>query len=109
MYAERSPQAHCFPHGPEDLLVLTDAAEKNPADAKAPYYLGCLCYDKQQYADTVACWERSRALAPGFPTVHRNLSLAYYNKLGRPADAMAELERAYALDEGDARILVELD
>ncbi len=44
-----------------------------------------------------------------FPTVHRNLALAYFNKKNEPEKALEELEKAFALDETDSRILMELD
>ena len=44
-----------------------------------------------------------------FPTVLRNLSLAYFNKLNRQDEAVTLLEKAFALDMTDARILMELD
>ena len=44
-----------------------------------------------------------------FPTVLRNLSLAYFNKLDRQEEAVTLLEKAFALDTTDARILMELD
>lgn len=44
-----------------------------------------------------------------FPTALRNLSLAYFNKLNQEAKAVEFLEKAFALDTTDARILMELD
>ena len=44
-----------------------------------------------------------------FPTVLRNLSLAYFNKLGKKKEAVQLLEQAFQLDRTDARILMELD
>ena len=107
--AAAASSSYCFPHRLEDLLALTAALEKNPGDAKGWYYLGCLWYDKRQYSKAMECWERSAAEDGSFPTVHRNLALAYYNKAERPQDALRELERAYALDTKDARVLMELD
>lgn len=89
--------------------MLNRALEKNPDDAKGWYYLGNLWYDKRQYAQAIDCWERSRALDGRFPTAHRNLALAYFNKCGRPDDALDEMEQAFALDRTDARVLMELD
>ena len=100
---------YCFPNRPEDIAALTYAMEHNPADAKAPYYLGCLWYDRRQFEDAIACWERSAALDDGFATVWRNLSLAYFNKRGDRQRARVCMERAYRLDEADARVLLELD
>ncbi len=101
--------AYCFPNRIEDVLVLQAAMKSYPQDAKAPYYLGNFWYDKRQYTDAIECWERSVQVNNQYPTVHRNLSLAYYNKLNDPAKALASLEKAFALDRDDARILMELD
>lgn len=45
----------------------------------AYYYLGCLLYDKRVYGEAVADYEKAALKYPEFPTVHRNLALAYYN------------------------------
>ncbi len=100
---------YCFPNKLEDILALEYALENAPQDAKAPYYLGCLWYDRRQFETAAALWEKSAGLDGSFPTVWRNLSLAYYNKAGDPAKARTCMEKAYALDESDARVLLELD
>jgi len=100
---------YCFPNKIEEVLILQDARRLNPSDARAGYYLGNLWYDKRQYGDAISCWEEAARLDDRFPTVFRNLSLACYNKLGRKEDAVAYLEKAFALDPGDARVLMELD
>ena len=99
---------YCFPNKPEDIAALQYAAGKNPRDAKAPYYLGCLWYDRRVYDEAVRCWEKSADTDGTFPTVWRNLSLAYYNKRHDPEKSRACMERAYALDPDDARVLLEL-
>lgn len=106
--AEAAPSDYCFPNKLEDIAPLTKAIEVVDG-AKAPYYLGCLYYDKVQAERAIALWERSRDLDPEFPTVHRNLALAYYNKRGDAASAGREIEEAYRLDESDARVFLELD
>lgn len=108
-HAAQRDSLYCFPNRLEDILALEYAIANNPDDAKAPYYLGCLLYDKRQYDRAAALWEASARLDESFPTVWRNLALAYYNKQGRKDDARACLERAYHLDETDARVLLELD
>lgn len=107
--AAKLDSLYCFPNRLEDIAALEYAIANNPHDAKAPYYLGCLYYDKRQYDTAASCWEQSAQLDETFPTVWRNLALAYYNKQSRAADARACLERAYHLDESDARVLLELD
>ena len=99
---------YCFPNRLEDIPALQFAISRNSADAKAPYYLGCLWYDRRQYEDAIACWEASVGIDGDFPTVWRNLSLAYFNKRGEKEKARRCMERAFLLDESDARVLLEL-
>jgi tetratricopeptide (TPR) repeat protein len=44
-----------------------------------------------------------------FPTAHRNLALAYYNKQQNAQKALQSLQQAFALNPTDARVLMELD
>ncbi|GGB02385.1 DUF5107 domain-containing protein [Puia dinghuensis] len=99
----------CFPNKIEEVLILKKAIALNPTDARARYYLGNLWYDKRQYPEAITCWEEAVPLDPTFPTVYRNLALAYYNKLGKKEQARQFLEKAFALDTTDARVLMELD
>ncbi len=98
-----------FPNRLEDIAVLHKAAELHPKDYKAWYYLGNLWYDKRQYEEAIAAWETSRQRFDGFPTVHRNLGIAYFNRLGSAQEASESFEKAFALDPTDSRILFELD
>ena len=100
---------YCFPNQIEAVVVLEWAKQQSPADSKAPYYLGNFWYNARQYDEAVANWELSAKLDESFPTVHRNLALAYFNKQNQPQKALAELEKAFSLDETDSRILMELD
>jgi tetratricopeptide (TPR) repeat protein len=99
----------CFPDRLEDIEVLQTASQSNPLDAKAPYYLGNLWYDKRQYDEAIAAWEASAQLDDTFPTVLRNLAIAYFNKRNEHDKALTYFERAFKLDKADARILMELD
>ncbi len=98
-----------FPNKIEDVVVLQKAIELNPSDAMAYYYQGNYWFDKRQYNEAIECWERSVQINDRFPTVHRNLSLAYYNKRGDADKALRFMEKAFSLDETDARVLMELD
>jgi tetratricopeptide (TPR) repeat protein len=100
---------YCFPHRIEDIGVLETAMKMNPEDAKAPYYLGNFWYDKRQYNEAIFNWEKAAASDDLFPTVHRNLSLAYHNKTGDATKALEYLEKAFYLNTSDARVLMELD
>ncbi|MGB3007155.1 MAG: DUF5107 domain-containing protein [Chitinophagaceae bacterium] len=98
-----------FPNRIEEVLILETAISLNPDDYKAYYYLGNFWYDKRQYPDAIQCWEKSVALNNGFATTHRNLALAYHNKLNDPDKALQSLTKAFANDTSDARVLMELD
>ena len=100
---------YCFPNQNEAVTVLEWAKRQNPADPKAPYYLGNFWYNALQYDQAIENWELSVNLDDQFPTVHRNLALACFNKLNKPQKALAYLKRAFDLDQSDSRILMELD
>ncbi len=107
--AELSSPLYCFPNKLEDIGVLEAAIEKNPKGPKAYYYLGCLYYDKLQFEKAVSLWKKSEELDDGYPTLNRNLAVAYYNKLSEPEKARAYMEKAFAQDPSDARVFLELD
>lgn len=107
--ADRCLPLYCFPNKLEDIAVLEDAIERYPEGAKAYYYLGSLYYDKLQFEKATVLWERSVEIDDSFPTVHRNLALAYFNKRKDAQNAKIQLEKAFALDETDARVFLELD
>jgi tetratricopeptide (TPR) repeat protein len=99
----------CFPNKVEEVLILRTALRYNPNDAVASYALGNFWYDKRQYAEAVRCWEQSQQANGKFPTVYRNLSLAYYNKVKNKTKALEFMELAFELDTTDARVFMELD
>ena len=100
---------YCFPNRAEDIIALEAAKRLSPADAHAPYLLGCLYYAARQYDLAIENWELSARLDPKFPTVWRNLALGRFNKQDRQQEALEYMERAFSLDENDERILMELD
>lgn len=106
--AENTCPDYCFPNKLEDIAVLRFAAAQEDCPM-AEYYLGCLFYDKLQWQEAIELWEKAEAGKPEFPTVHRNLALAYYNKCGQPQKAKEELERAFELNREDVRVFLELD
>ena len=95
-----------FPNRLEAIFALSAA---DPGDARAAWLLGNLWYDKRQYDLAESCWERAVAADPDFPLAWRCLALVRYNKRHDTAGAVQAMERAFALDETDARILMELD
>ncbi len=107
--AARSSPLYCFPNRLEDIAVLRYATATGTDDARAPYYLGNLLYDRKNYSGAIEMWERSAAIDSAFPTVWRNLSFAYFNKAGMVERSLAAMEKAFMLDPTDARVFFELD
>jgi tetratricopeptide (TPR) repeat protein len=100
---------YCFPNQNEAVVVLEWAKEQRHDDARAPLYLGTLWYAARNYEEAISNWELSAGTDPLYPVVHRNLALAYFNKKNDPERATREMEKAFALDNSDSRILMELD
>ena len=109
LQAKRLPADYCFPNRLEDILILEEGMRVDPADARAPYYLGNFWYAHRRYSEAIECWERALELDKNFPAVHRNLGLAYYNVQKDTGKAWHSLATAFALSTGDARLLFELD
>ncbi len=107
--AAEMPPDYCFPNRIECIAALETAMRLNPEDARAPYYLGNFWYANRQYDDAIDCWEKALSLDDTQATAHRNLGLALMNKRGDSERALQHYERAFALDESDARVLYELD
>lgn len=100
---------YCFPNKIEEVLALQAACKLNPSDAKAYYYLGNFWYASRQYNEAQECWETAVQLDNKHAITHRNLALLYFNKTNQKKLARKHLEQAFALDSGDARLLMELD
>lgn len=107
--AEEASPDYCFPHRLEDRLALEQAVRQDAPHSKALYYLGNFWYDRLQAVRAIGCWEESIRLKSDFAIPHRNLALAYFNKRAMYKEALCEMEKAFALNEGDARVFMELD
>lgn len=106
-HAEQMDTGYCFPSRNDDIAVLRYACEANPAGANAPYYLGCLYYDKFAYEQAISLWERAAACDPGHRKVFRNLALAYFDKKGDILSARLCMEKALSNKPEDPRLLLE--
>jgi tetratricopeptide (TPR) repeat protein len=107
--AQKAPPEYCFPNEIECVPALQTAMQANPKDPRAPYYLGNFWYARRRHDDAIQLWERSAKLDSRFPTVQRNLALAYYNQRHNATAALRHLAKAFALDPTDARVFFELD
>jgi tetratricopeptide (TPR) repeat protein len=106
--AKTSPD-YCFPARLEEIAILEAAMHANPVDARAPYYLGNLYYDRRRHTDAIRLWEQSAKLDANFSIVWRNLGIGYFNVLSRPAKARSAYDRAFQTNSADARLLYERD
>lgn len=100
--ADACPWQREFPSGRISEQVLRSAGTP-----RAQYYLGCIYYASERYADACAAWERSVRNQP-FAPAYRNLALGYYDHLGKAEQARACLERAHDLMPESDRIFYEL-
>ena len=107
--AAKLPPDYCFPARLEEIAILEAAMRCNPQDARAPYYLGNLLYDRRRHKEAVGLWERSAKLDASFSIVWRNLGIAYFNIRKQPAKARAAYNKALKANPADARLLFERD
>ena len=105
--ARQMPADYCFPFRVESIDVLNHAMEHNAKDARAPYYLGNLLYDRQP-KEAISAWEKARSLDAAFPMVHRNLADAYAWTEQNYRKAIESLETAVSL-QPLPKFLAELD
>ncbi len=103
------PPDYCFPSRLEDISVLEAAMRANPRDAKAPYYLGNLLYDRRRHGEAIQLWEKSAEVDGAFSIVWRNLGIGYFNISKKPAKARAAYDRAFKVNPNDTRLLFERD
>jgi len=106
--AKASPD-YCFPSRLEDIAALEAAIAANPADGRAPCYLGNLLYDRRRHAEAIALWEKAVAVDPGYSVPWRNLGIGYFNVEGAPEKAVAAYDKALAAAPRDARLVYERD
>jgi tetratricopeptide (TPR) repeat protein len=100
---------YCFPSRLEELIILRAAIAANPRDARAPYYLGNLLYDRQRHREAIALWEQAVHLNPSFSVAWRNLGIGYFNVMGDAALARSAFDKAIEAAPTDARVFYERD
>ncbi|HEY4248963.1 MAG TPA: DUF5107 domain-containing protein [Lacunisphaera sp.] len=107
--AAKANPDYCFPARLEEIAILRHVLSANPRDAHAPFLLGNLLYDRKRHREAITLWERAVKLEPRNAVAWRNLGLAYFNVLQRPAAARIAYERAFRASPRDARLLYERD
>jgi tetratricopeptide (TPR) repeat protein len=103
------PPDYCLPSRLEEIAILETAMRANPVDAKAPYYLGNLLYDRRRHTEAIALWEKSARLEGNFSTVWRNLGIGYFNIIKSQTRARTAYDKAFKANSNDARLLFERD
>ncbi len=106
--AQASPM-YCFPWRIEEMIILRQILENAPADARAAYYLGNLLYDKKQFTEAAALWQKAGDLEPTFSIPWRNLGLAAFNREQDLDLALSYYEKALAANPEDPRLFLEQD
>lgn len=107
--AAKASAAYCFPARLEEIGILQHALAIQPRDARAPFYLGNLLYDRRRHHEAIGLWQSAVKLEPGNAVAWRNLGLGYFNILHQPAKARRAYDAARRADPRDARLLYERD
>ncbi len=105
--AEKQDTGYCFPARIDDIAVLEFAMQINPHGDNAPYYLGCLFYDRFAFDTAIALWERCIEENEKHPKAFRNLALAYFDKKADYLSAKACIEKALENKSDDPRLIFE--
>jgi tetratricopeptide (TPR) repeat protein len=107
--AQKAAPDYCFPARLAEIHVLEYAIASNPRDARAPYYLGNLLYDRRRHREAIACWQKAVRLDPGNAVAWRNLGIGCFNILRQPVKARRAYDWALKANSADARLLFERD
>ncbi len=97
-----------FPYREETEAVLREAAERDPNDAVARFYLACLFYHQGRADEAIRQWETAAGISPSDFRTRRALGLAYEEQGRGVEKAAAQLEKAIAIDPGHVRTLNDL-
>ena len=100
--ADSCPWECEFPSKKESIATLVAAGTP-----MAHYYLGCIYYGLERYADACREWERT-VESLEFAPAYRGLALGYFDHLDRKNDARVALTHALELYPTSDRIFYEL-
>ncbi len=106
--ADSAPD-YCFPARFGEITVLQWAMRENPHDARAPYYLGNLFYDRRRREEAIKLWERSTKIDANFSIPWRNLGIGFFNVRHDQSKARRAYDKAIAAAPDDSRLMFERD
>ena len=92
----------CYPVRFEEIIILEDVIE-NTGDFDAKMMLGCLLYNKLQYAEAASLWENCGENY----IAKRNLAVAYFSHLGRAEEALLLMKEVLDSRAWDEELLYE--
>jgi cytochrome c-type biogenesis protein CcmH/NrfG len=98
--AAEKPAAHAGPSGGDVMAVIQQARErvnKNPKDLQALIFLGNANFDIQHYQEAEKLYRLALELDGENAQVRTDLATVLY-RLGRPKEAVEELQRALVID-----------
>lgn len=94
--ADRADVGDAYPVRLGEMRVLEAMRQKDAV--RASFLLGCLLYDKRQYARAAELFEESIRLQPDHYMAYRSLAIACFSHLNRREEAPALMEKARALN-----------
>jgi len=94
--ADAADVADCYPARLGEMRVLSFA--RNQGAVKAPFLLGCLLYDKRQYASAAELFAQSIEKESDNYMTYRSLAVACFTHLDRRAEAVKLMEKARSLN-----------
>ncbi len=107
--ARRQSPDYFFPSRLHEQVVLEWTVAQAGGDPVAHFAVGNYYYDLKRHEHAIAAWEKAVTAGASFPTVFRNLGIAYWNVRCDGKAARAAYERALVLDGRDARLVFEFD
>ena len=106
----RSASPHyVFAHHWEMEAVLAEAAELDPTDGYARYYLGNLLFSQTRREEALAAWEQAAQRIDNLPVLFRNLAMAYREAHNDLEAAEKWLREAIAFTPQEPRAYLELE
>ncbi|MEL7976304.1 DUF5107 domain-containing protein [Isoptericola sp. F-RaC21] len=107
--AREADLTYCLASRLDDVDMLTRIVADHPEDSRARALLGHWMYFERRYDEAIALWRSAVDIDGGDAVVRRNLAVAEFNVLGRPAEAAAWYERALEASPRDPRLVYESD
>ncbi len=86
------------------LYYFRKAESQNPYHIQILSDIGAKLENKGEHEEAIKYFNRAIAIIPGYKEAHFNLAIAYYN-LGKPKEALAEINKAYMVGEPYLRAL----